>query len=297
MDAVKFQTLATATTLPGMKENPVRRIGTAEREKALALLKEHQAAGRIDLREFDLRAQHVAAALTEGDLRSIFADLQPPGGRRNPWLLAAAALGVVCVVLIAAVVVLAARGSSPETGQAAIVTSLAPIAGVPTSSTTWTSPPQSATGTTVSKTGSSTTSVIAGDPVQYLMDMKKLSDGTYWGFDTGPAKISGTSYTRSIVLQPYRRDLAFIEYDLGRKFTQLDAVLGVRDDSTPSDITMQFQLYADGTLINETKVKLGDTVPIHLVFDKPLRLRLQVTDLTGGGDRYGGVFGDLRVTR
>ncbi|MFI6044156.1 DUF1707 domain-containing protein [Nocardia sp. NPDC051321] len=283
-----------------MEENLTRRIGTSEKDRALTLLNEHHAAGRIDLHEFDLRSRTIANAVTKADLDAVFADLPAAeGARRSRWPLVAAALSVACVALIATVVVLV-QHQSPQTRPAEVATtaiarvpSTAPSTSAHTSTTTQSTTAQSNTATPISTiTGSGSTA----DAVQYLMDFKKLSSSSYWSFDTGPGTVSGTPYTRSVMLQPYRRDLAFVEYDLGRKFTRLDGVLGVRDDSTPSDIAMQFQIYADGVLITDTTVKLGATAPIHLEFDKPLRLRLQATDLSGGGDSMG-VFGDLRATR
>lgn len=61
-----------------MTENPDVRIGTAEREQALANLSEHLSAGRITLPEFDERSAVVAGALTRSQLDSVFADLPSP---------------------------------------------------------------------------------------------------------------------------------------------------------------------------------------------------------------------------
>ncbi|MCA2207714.1 DUF1707 domain-containing protein [Nocardia rosealba] len=272
------------------------RIGTIERDRALGLLNEHQAAGRIDLREFDLRAQKITAAATQADLDAIFADLPSPvSNRRNPLLLATVALGITCVVLVGAVVVLASqRSSAPANDTAAPVSVTAPrpsaVAAAPTTSRSGTSTSTSAAGST-----SGALSDVSTDAVQYVMDFKPLSGGESADLEFGPSRVSGTSYSRSVLLSPYRKEMAFVEYDLGRKFTRLDGVLGVQDDSTPSDIAVQFQIYADGTLLTDVLVKLGASVPIHLEFDKPLRLRLQVTDTTGGA--CVGVFGDLRATR
>ncbi|MGW5924228.1 DUF1707 domain-containing protein [Nocardia fluminea] len=276
------------------------RIGIVERDRALALLNEHQAAGRVDLREFDLRAQQITSAVTQADLDAIFADLPSPADdRRNPWRLATVALGITCVLLIGAVVVLATQRSSATTSEiAAPVATTTPrvssVAAAPTSSRSATAT-ATATSTTTASSTSGALSDVSTDAVQYLMDFKALSGGKYSDLDVGPSQVSGTSYSRSVLLDPYFEELAFVEYDLGRKFTRLDGVLGIQDDSTPSDIVVQFQIYADGMLLTDVVVKLGATVPVHLEFDKPLRLRLQVTDTTGGN--FVGVFGDLRATR
>ncbi|MGW6619719.1 DUF1707 domain-containing protein [Nocardia sp. NPDC055002] len=274
------------------------RIGTVEKDRALAVLTEHQAAGRIDLREFDLRAQQITSAVTQADLDAIFADLPSPADdRRNPWLVATVALGITCVLLIGAVVVLATQRSAATTSEVAAPVSTTPprASAVATAATSSRSATATSTSTTTSSSTSGALSDVSTDAVQYVMDFKALSGGKYSDLEVGPSQVSGTSYSRSVLLEPYFEQLAFVEYDLGRKFTRLDGVLGIQDDSTPSDIAVQFQIYADGALLTDVVVKLGATVPVHLEFDKPLRLRLQVTDTTGGN--CVGVFGDLRATR
>jgi hypothetical protein len=69
------------TALPGshysgnMAELPEIRIGTAEREEAVALLGEHFSAGRLSLVEFDDRVALAAQAVTRADLVPLFSDL------------------------------------------------------------------------------------------------------------------------------------------------------------------------------------------------------------------------------
>lgn len=58
-----------------MGEFPEVRIGTAEREEAMALLGEHFSAGRLTLVEFDERVAAAGEARTRGDLIPLFADL------------------------------------------------------------------------------------------------------------------------------------------------------------------------------------------------------------------------------
>ncbi|MBF6172465.1 DUF1707 domain-containing protein [Nocardia blacklockiae] len=61
-----------------MPDSPDIRIGTAEREQAMARLSDHFAAGRLSVAEFDERSAVVAAAVTRGDLAPVFADLPQP---------------------------------------------------------------------------------------------------------------------------------------------------------------------------------------------------------------------------
>jgi hypothetical protein len=59
------------------------RVGTAERERAIAQLEEHWHAGRLDPAEHELRVTRARAAVTQADLDVLFTDLpqtvQAPG--------------------------------------------------------------------------------------------------------------------------------------------------------------------------------------------------------------------------
>lgn len=83
---------------PRMEEPPVDdlrigdlRIGDAERDEAMAALREHYAQGRITSEELDERLEKALTARTARDLRAIAADLPDlPGprahpGRSGPW--------------------------------------------------------------------------------------------------------------------------------------------------------------------------------------------------------------------
>lgn len=60
------------------------RIGTAERERAVALLHDSVGAGYLDLQEFEERSSRVFAARTRGDLRPVLADLPIAAGLFGP---------------------------------------------------------------------------------------------------------------------------------------------------------------------------------------------------------------------
>ena len=55
------------------------RVGTADRERAVALLGEHWRAGRLDPAEHELRVTRAKAAVTRADLDVLFADLPETG--------------------------------------------------------------------------------------------------------------------------------------------------------------------------------------------------------------------------
>ncbi|MBM4481159.1 DUF1707 domain-containing protein [Prescottella equi] len=58
-----------------MSDVPEIRIGTAEREQALAALSQHFSDGRLTVVEFDERSGRIAAATTRGQLDEVFSDL------------------------------------------------------------------------------------------------------------------------------------------------------------------------------------------------------------------------------
>ena len=60
------------------------RVGTAEREAAVALLAEHWRAGRLDPGEHERRVTRARQAVTRGDLDALFTDLPPAGPAQEP---------------------------------------------------------------------------------------------------------------------------------------------------------------------------------------------------------------------
>ncbi|MFC7594344.1 DUF1707 domain-containing protein [Terrabacter sp. GCM10028922] len=60
------------------------RIGSAEREEALAALAEHHAAGRLDALEYEDRRGRATDAIVRRDLTELFDDLPEPRPRLTP---------------------------------------------------------------------------------------------------------------------------------------------------------------------------------------------------------------------
>jgi hypothetical protein len=60
------------------------RVGSAERDEAIALLAEHWHAGRLDPGEHELRVTRARAAVTRADLDVLFADLPHTGLESAP---------------------------------------------------------------------------------------------------------------------------------------------------------------------------------------------------------------------
>ena len=71
---------------------PEMRLSDLDRDRAVARLSEHYAAGRLDKDEFDERSDAVWTARTAADLEPIFADLaplppdRPRRGHAGPWV-------------------------------------------------------------------------------------------------------------------------------------------------------------------------------------------------------------------
>ena len=84
--------LLAVVTTPG--EPVPQRIGDAERDRAVELLRDHMAEGRLDQAEFDERLTAALSAKTSGDLEPLFSDLPgprpgtsviPSGTQAPPW--------------------------------------------------------------------------------------------------------------------------------------------------------------------------------------------------------------------
>ncbi|MGH3715823.1 MAG: DUF1707 SHOCT-like domain-containing protein [Micromonosporaceae bacterium] len=83
------------------------RVGDSDRDRTVAVLGEHAAAGRLSLAEFDARAQAAYAAQTVGELALLTADLpamQPATPVRRPLLVSPAMVYPVAVFVLALVV-------------------------------------------------------------------------------------------------------------------------------------------------------------------------------------------------
>ncbi|MGX7824461.1 DUF1707 SHOCT-like domain-containing protein [Actinokineospora sp. 24-640] len=67
-----------------MGRKPHLRVGTADRERAVAALSTHFTEGRIDVAEYERRCTSATTAETRGDLDTLFDDLPAPHPRFDP---------------------------------------------------------------------------------------------------------------------------------------------------------------------------------------------------------------------
>ena len=73
----------TDDTGPGEHRSRRVRIGDAEREEMLNALQEHLAAGRLDVDEYEQRAERVVAARYAEDLQEVLTDLPPTAAQQE----------------------------------------------------------------------------------------------------------------------------------------------------------------------------------------------------------------------
>ncbi len=166
-------------------------------------------------------------------------------------------------------------------------------------------------GTTTSfpirRSTSSTSALVAttvADGPQFLSMLEPVvSDGA----SSGDAKMSGREYIRSVL---FARDCVCcsggevdsVEYDLGERYRELDAVLGVTDDSRDGYSARISVLDNTGKVFGDWTVKLGDAIPISVDLTGVLRLKIQIEWLfddlchLSGGPLITGALGDARVS-
>jgi hypothetical protein len=114
-----------------------------------------------------------------------------------------------------------------------------------------------------------------GDESVLLTSLRPAHRGSDIRFHA--AEINGHHYGDSIV---YRPDLfcneprGAVEFTLGRKFRQFEAMAGVLDDAREGHQTGHFQLFADGRLRARGTTELGKPVRFRVAVTGVLRLRL-----------------------
>jgi hypothetical protein len=73
----------TESSASGRDRDKRVRIGDAERDEVLNALQEHLSAGRLDVNEYEQRAERVVAARYAEDLDEVLADLPPTEAQRQ----------------------------------------------------------------------------------------------------------------------------------------------------------------------------------------------------------------------
>jgi NPCBM/NEW2 domain len=133
----------------------------------------------------------------------------------------------------------------------------------------------------------------------YLSDMNPVQGGQEYRLTTS-ATVSGTVYIHSVTLYAYAGSgrSAALAYDTGRHYERFRATLGLRDDTSRSDIPVRFQVLADGHELFNSDLTFGQAVPIDLDITNILRLTIEVTPLkidNNSNPDLPCVWGDARV--
>lgn len=119
------------------------------------------------------------------------------------------------------------------------------------------------------------TTVAAPAPVAVsLSDLNSLGSAAHPV--RGTIKINGTVYDNSISTNFGCATIAAWDYDLGRGYKKLTAVIGVDDGSVPDDI-VTVKLLADGAAIGQATASLGKPTPIEAGVENVLRLRVELS--------------------
>ena len=196
----------------------------------------------------------------DGGLHMAAVDRSAQGGRHGmpsgrAWPLR---LGVVAVVLLGAV----GCGGSGSTQ----LTSRSPTPSTTSSSANATMSP---TVTASASTGQSSTgqSAPAGGASQqvYLADMRPVNGYV----STDDAEVNGKPLAHTVLIGVGDE----VEYNLGRQWRQLQATVGLRDDSG-SSIQVRFEAFGDGRPLYSRVFMLGQSEQINLDVTEVLRLRL-----------------------
>ncbi|WP_433684724.1 DUF1707 SHOCT-like domain-containing protein [Nocardia sp. CA-119907] len=153
-----------------------KRIGTAEREAALATLSEHLAAGRLDVAEFDERCRVIAEATTRRDLDAMMVDLPETIAKKRSnlrwlWLGGVAGIGTIAVVIVLAVIT-----QHDDTAPASAGRITTPSLSAPTTTSVPASTTTTAPSATTATTSSLTSTVKKPGPAGLIIKLNMDSD-------------------------------------------------------------------------------------------------------------------------
>ncbi|AXK47026.1 protein kinase domain-containing protein [Brachybacterium saurashtrense] len=117
---------------------------------------------------------------------------------------------------------------------------------------------------------------VARQPVTVYLDTLETADG--YGFDTDLAHLDGETYPRSVVSDLWDDD-GYGEWNLGRGYREMVALVGRSDDATGAGETVQVDVYLDGRSVWSERVQVGNPVELRIDVTDALRLRIEYTSL------------------
>ncbi len=218
----------------------------------------------------------VAQPAVMGQMSQSFeAPLPPPRGGNGGRIALISAIVAIVAVLGVVVALAATRGGDDSNATASTTTTEETTTS--TSSTSTTSTTLDEPSTTTSLDDTSPGGINPAGTIQYLADSAPVQKENV-SFDSGQGNLSGTVYTRSLLMGPAYADPGAVEYDLARKYSRLKASVGVTD-SAKSTTQFKVEIFLDGAEVFDQTVKLGAVVPVDIDVTHVLRLRIQVTQV------------------
>ncbi|GAA4531315.1 hypothetical protein GCM10023160_33590 [Brachybacterium paraconglomeratum] len=131
---------------------------------------------------------------------------------------------------------------------------------------------------------------VARQPVTVHLDTLEIADGD--GFFPDLAHVDGDTYPRSIVSGGWYDD-GFGEWNLGRGYREVAALVGRSDDATGAGETIQVDAYLDGRNVWSERVQVGNPAEMRIDVTGGLRLRIEFTSLDE--ERAHLVLGDIHL--
>lgn len=198
--------------------------------------------------------------------------------RRRRALLTAAMAALLVLAAATAFLITRSPTTAPDPVNAASgpTTSTSNTAGPP-SSTTTPATPTTSVNTSTAATGFPTAPQFLNEFTPVDFDPLTSSGSTR----AGSFSSSGTTYGHAINMNPGCRNGDggdyWVDYDIGRKWSTFTATVGINDTS-PSDATATYTLFADSKSIATGPLSLGTAAPINVSISTVLRLRLQINN-------------------
>lgn len=129
---------------------------------------------------------------------------------------------------------------------------------------------------------------------RYLSDLTELTGD----MDTGGYTVNGAFYSRSLAGyfaydDPGEND--YMDYNIGRKCSQLQYTAGIADDSRSPRGRVTFEAWADSSLRSTKTLSYGQSAPITVSVAGYLRLSLKAVNHVDEGSSTIPVFGNARV--
>jgi hypothetical protein len=125
---------------------------------------------------------------------------------------------------------------------------------------------------------------------EYLVDQEKFrpTDALNYGFRS--LVINGQTYAQSVCFYLNQRGFATIV--LGRKYTRLQAAIGI-DDEANANLRARFEVSADNTMLLRRDMAKGEVFHVDVDVTNVYSITITATRIADGGGYA--TFGDARV--